>query len=118
MKKLVIVESPSKSRTIEKYLGEDYQVLSSKGHIRDLAKTGKGRLGVDIENEFKPKYVISKQKSKTVKELKAAAKKADEIFIATDLDREGEAIAWHLAEVLKVDLNKDNRIIFNETTLK
>ena len=118
MKKLVIVESPSKSRTIEKYLGEDYQVLSSKGHIRDLAKTGKGRLGVDIENEFKPKYVISKQKSKTVKELKAAAKKADEIFIATDLDREGEAIAWHLAEVLKVDLNKDNRIIFNEITKK
>ncbi len=116
MKKLVIVESPSKSRTIEKYLGADYQVLSSKGHIRDLAKTGKGRLGVDVEDGFKPKYVISKEKKKVVAELKKAAKNADEIYIATDLDREGEAIAWHLAEELNVDLTQNNRIVFNEIT--
>ncbi|HZJ85500.1 MAG TPA: type I DNA topoisomerase [Erysipelotrichaceae bacterium] len=116
MKKLVIVESPSKSRTIEKYLGDDYIVLSSKGHIRDLAKTGKGRLGVDVEDDFKPKYVISKEKKKVVTELKKARKKADEVFIATDLDREGEAIAWHLAEVLDVDLDQHNRIVFNEIT--
>ena len=116
MKKLVIVESPSKSRTIEKYLGDDYQVLSSVGHIRDLATTGKGGLGVDVEDEFKPKYIVSKGKKKTVTELKKAAKNADEIFLATDLDREGEAIAWHLAEELKVDLNENNRIVFNEIT--
>ncbi|NLC54675.1 MAG: type I DNA topoisomerase [Erysipelothrix sp.] len=116
MKKLVIVESPSKSRTIEKYLGDEYQVLSSKGHIRDLATTGKGGLGVDVDDDFKPNYIISKEKKKTVAELKKAAKDADEIFIATDLDREGEAIAWHLAEELKVDLNKNNRIVFNEIT--
>ena len=116
MKKLVIVESPSKSKTIEKYLGEDYKVLSSKGHIRDLAIKGKGGLGVDIENNFEPTYVISKDKKDVVKELKAAAKKADCVLLATDPDREGEAISWHLAQVLDLDLNDNNRIVFNEIT--
>ncbi len=116
MKKLVIVESPAKSKTIEKYLGDDYKVMSSLGHIRDLATTGKGRLGVDVEDDFKPKYIISKEKKKVVSELKKAAKKADEIYLATDLDREGEAISWHLAQELDVDLEKENRIVFNEIT--
>lgn len=116
MKKLVIVESPSKSKTIEKYLGSDYKVVSSKGHIRDLATSGKGRLGIDIENDFTPKYVISKEKKDTVKELTTAAKKCSEVYLASDPDREGEAIAWHLAEVLGVDITKNNRVIFNEIT--
>lgn len=116
MKKLVIVESPSKSKTIEKYLGDEYTVLSSVGHIRDLATSGKGGLGVDVEDDFKPKYIISKQKKKVVDELKKAAKKADKIYLATDLDREGEAISWHLAEVLGLDLEEENRIVFNEIT--
>lgn len=116
MKKLVIVESPSKSRTIEKYLGNDYKVVSSKGHIRDLATSGKGGLGIDIENHFTPTYVISKDKKETVKELKETAKKCSEIYLASDPDREGEAIAWHLAEVLEVDKDQKNRVIFNEIT--
>ncbi len=118
MSKLVIVESPSKAKTIEKYLGDDYTVLSSVGHIRDLATTGKGGLGVDVEDDFKPKYIISKEKKKVVTELKKAAKKADEVLLATDLDREGEAISWHLAEVLDLDLEQENRIVFNEITKK
>lgn len=118
MKKLVIVESPSKSKTIEKYLGDEYTVLSSVGHIRDLATSGKGGLGVDVEDEFKPKYIISKDKKKVVDELKKAAKKADQVLLATDLDREGEAISWHLAEVLGLDLEEENRIVFNEITKK
>ena len=116
MKKLVIVESPSKSKTIEKYLGEDYKVLSSKGHIRDLAIKGKGGLGVDIENNFEPTYVVSKDKKDVVKTLKAEAKKADQVLLATDPDREGEAISWHLAQELGLDLDEDNRIVFNEIT--
>ena len=116
MKKLVIVESPSKSKTIEKYLGSDYKVVSSKGHIRDLAVSGKGGLGIDIENDFKPNYVISADKKDTVKELKKYAGKCDEIYLASDPDREGEAIAWHLANVLGVDMDKQNRVIFNEIT--
>lgn len=116
MKKLVIVESPSKSKTIEKYLGSDYKVVSSKGHIRDLATTGKSGLGIDIENDFTPNYVINKDKKDTVKELKAAAKKCSEVYLASDPDREGEAIAWHLAEVLEVDKSQQNRVIFNEIT--
>lgn len=116
MKKLVIVESPSKSRTIEKYLGNDYKVVSSKGHIRNLATSGKGGLGIDIENHFTPTYVISKDKKETVKELKETAKKCSEIYLASDPDREGEAIAWHLAEVLEVDKDQKNRVIFNEIT--
>lgn len=116
MKKLVIVESPSKSKTIEKYLGKDYKVLSSKGHIRDLAIKGKGGLGVDIENNFEPSYVISKDKKDVVKQLKAEAKKADRIYLATDPDREGEAISWHLADELGLDINDEDRIVFNEIT--
>ncbi len=115
-KNLVIVESPSKSKTIEKYLGKDYLVTSSKGHIRDLATTGKGGLGVDIENEFKPNYVISKDKKDVVKELKQYVKKADFVYLATDPDREGEAISWHLADVLGIDMDLENRIVFNEIT--
>ena len=95
-KKLVIVESPSKSKTIEKYLGSDYKVLSSKGHIRDLATTGKFGLGVDVENEFTPSYIPMKGKSKVISSLKKLAKESDEIYLATDPDREGEAISWHL----------------------
>ena len=115
-KKLVIVESPSKSKTIEKYLGKDYVVTSSKGHIRDLATSGKGGLGVDIENQFEPKYVISKEKKSVVSELKKIVKDSDEVYLATDPDREGEAISWHLAEVLNIDQNLENRVVFNEVT--
>ena len=115
-KNLVIVESPSKSKTIEKYLGSDYEVTSSKGHIRDLATTGKGGLGVDIENGFKPNYVINKDKKAVVKELKQAVKEADFVYLATDPDREGEAISWHLAEVLGIDSHLQNRVVFNEVT--
>ena len=116
MKNLVIVESPSKSKTIEKYLGKDYKVLSSKGHICDLAIKGKGGLGVDIENDFAPLYEINKDKKATVKELKAAAKEADHVYLATDPDREGEAISWHLAKELGLDLDSEDRIVFNEIT--
>ena len=115
-KKLVIVESPSKSKTIEKYLGKDYHVTSSKGHIRDLSKSGKERLGVDVENDFTPKYVVSKDKKDVVKELKKAVKESEFVYLATDPDREGEAISWHLAEVLGLDEQEENRIVFNEVT--
>ena len=116
MKNLVIVESPSKSKTIEKYLGKDYKVVSSKGHIRDLATSGKEGLGVDIDNDFKPTYVVSKDKKDTVKELKNLVSKADKVYLATDPDREGEAISWHLAKELGLDLNDNNRVVFNEIT--
>ncbi|MBS5111116.1 MAG: type I DNA topoisomerase [Coprobacillus cateniformis] len=115
-KNLVIVESPSKSKTIEKYLGSDFEVTSSKGHIRDLATTGKGGLGVDVENSFKPNYVINKDKKDVVKELKKCVKDADYVYLATDPDREGEAISWHLAEVLGIDQTLSNRVVFNEVT--
>lgn len=115
-KKLVIVESPSKSKTIEKYLGSDYVVTSSKGHVRDLATSGKEGLGVDIENDFEPKYVINKDKKDVVKELKQLVKESDDVYLATDPDREGEAISWHLAQVLNVDMDKENRVVFNEVT--
>ena len=115
-KNLVIVESPSKSKTIEKYLGSDFEVTSSKGHIRDLATTGKGGLGVDVENSFKPNYVINKDKKDVVKELKKCVKDADYVYLATDPDREGEAISWHLAEVLGIDQTLSNRVDFNEVT--
>lgn len=116
MTKLVIVESPSKSKTIEKYLGKEYKVVSSKGHIRDLATTGKGGLGIDIENGFIPTYKISKDKKDVVKELKSLANKSDSIYLASDPDREGEAIAWHLADELDLKMTDDNRIVFNEIT--
>ena len=118
MKNLVIVESPSKSKTIEKYLGKDYKVVSSKGHICDLATKGKEGLGVDVENDFKPTYEISKTKKDVVKELKSDVKDADFVYLATDPDREGEAISWHLANTLGLDLNENNRIVFNEITKK
>ena len=115
MKNLVIVESPSKSKTIEKYLGSDYKVVSSKGHIRDLATTGKYGLGIDLENNFKPNYIPIKGKAKTIKELKGYAKDSDIVFLASDPDREGEAISWHLEDTLSL---KDNykRVVFNEIT--
>ena len=116
MKNLVIVESPSKSKTIEKYLGGDYHVVSSKGHIRDLATSGKGGLGIDVENNFEPTYKVSSDKRAVVKELKDLAKKSDHVYLASDPDREGEAIAWHLANVLELNMEEENRIIFNEIT--
>ena len=114
--KLVIVESPSKSKTIEKYLGKDYQVLSSKGHIRDLSTKGKYGLGVDLENDFKPNYITIKGKTKMVSDLKKEAKKADFVYLATDPDREGEAISWHLYDALGLKEDEYERIVFNEIT--
>jgi len=112
-KNLLIVESPSKAKTIEKYLGKDFKVKSSYGHIRDLSK---GKKGVDIENDFTPSYEIPVEKEKVVKELKDAAKVATEIWLATDEDREGEAISWHLCEVLGLDEKVTKRIVFREIT--
>ena len=114
--KLVIVESPHKSETIGHFLGSDYKVLASKGHIRDLASTGKMGLGVDINDEFKATYKISPDKVQTVKELKAAVSKADVVYLATDPDREGEAISWHLAQVLGLDVDSTPRLEFHEIT--
>src|SRR5690625_5024405 len=96
-KKLLIVESPAKAKTIGKYLGKDFKVLSSKGHIRDLNKEG---MGIDIDNNFKPHYSVSSDKRKVVSELKKEVKKSEEVWLATDEDREGEAISWHLCKVL------------------
>jgi len=115
-KKLVIVESPSKSKTIEKYLGKDYKVVSSLGHIRDLSTTGKYGFGIDIENEFKPNYEIIKGKKKLVTELKKEVKNSDFVYLATDPDREGEAISWHLFDALGLNQDKYKRIVFNEIT--
>lgn len=116
MENLVIVESPSKSHTIEKYLGSNYKVLSSMGHIRDLATTGKGGLGVDIENNFKPNYILIKGRKKLVDELKKETKNAKHVILATDPDREGEAISWHLKEVLGLKDSEYSRVVFNEIT--
>ena len=115
-KKLVIVESPSKSKTIEKYLGSDYKVMSSKGHIRDLSTTGKFGLGVDIDNGFVPNYIAVKGKSKLITELKKAVKESDFVYLATDPDREGEAISWHLKDALKIKDDKYKRVLFHEIT--
>ena len=115
-KKLVIVESPHKSKTIEKYLGKDYKVVSSLGHIRDLSTSGKFGFGVDIDNDFKPDYKIIKGKNKLVKELKKDVKDASFVYLATDPDREGEAISWHLYDTLGLDDNNYDRIVFNEIT--
>ena len=114
MKELVIVESPSKSKTIEKYLGKDYKVTSSKGHIRDLATTGKYGLGVDIEDNFKPNYKAIKGKGKLITDLKKEVKNYDDVILATDPDREGEAISWHLNDSL--GLKNYKRVVFNEIT--
>ena len=115
MKKIIIVESPSKSKTIESYMGEDFKVVASNGHIRDLATKGKGGLGIDIPAGFIPRYEILKEKVLKVAELKKICK-GNEIYLATDPDREGEAISWHLASVLELDLNTVKRIEFNEIT--
>lgn len=112
-KHLLIVESPAKAKTIEKYLGKDFTVKSSYGHIRDLDK---GDKGVDVENRFTPTYVISPEKQKVVKELQALVKKSEEVWLATDEDREGEAISWHLCEVLNLDAHTTKRIVFHEIT--
>ena len=113
---LVIVESPSKTKPIEKYLGSGYKVLSSKGHVRDLSTTGKFGFGVDVDNGFKPNYVMMKGKKSVVDELKREAKKVDHVYLATDPDREGEAISWHLKDVLKLNDNDYDRVVFNEIT--
>jgi DNA topoisomerase-1 len=124
-KKLVIVESPTKARTIGAYLGDDYEVIASVGHIRDLAEPSElpselkkgpfGKFAVDVENDFAPYYVVNDNKKKTVTELKRALKGADELWLATDEDREGEAIAWHLLEVLKPKVPV-RRMVFHEIT--
>lgn len=111
MSKLVIVESPSKAKSIQKYLGKDYNVVSSKGHIRDLPAA---KLSVDVKNDFAPKYAIIKGKEKLVKELKELAENAEAVILAADPDREGEAISWHLATLLDLDMNENNRVKFNE----
>ena len=111
--KLVIVESPSKAKTIKKYLGSNYDVIASQGHIIDLPKS---KLGVDIEDNFKPQYITMKGKAKLVKEIKDKAKNKKDIYLATDPDREGEAIAWHIKNVLGIEDNKKCRIEFNEIT--
>ncbi|MDP4119689.1 MAG: type I DNA topoisomerase [Bacillota bacterium] len=113
MSKLVIVESPAKAKTIKKYLGSDYEVIASMGHIRDLPS---GRLNVDIKNNFAPKYEVIKGKEKLVDEIVKLSKKSNDIYLATDPDREGEAISWHLAYLLGLDLNNKNRVEFNEIT--
>ncbi|MHC4265587.1 MAG: type I DNA topoisomerase [Planctomycetota bacterium] len=112
-KSLVIVESPAKAKTINKYLGPAYEVKASMGHVRDLPSKG---LNVDIENDFKPTYEVSPGKKRTVSSLKASAKNCDELYLATDLDREGEAIAWHLAKILGIPKEKTYRVIFNAIT--
>lgn len=110
---LVIVESPAKAKTIERYLGKKYKVKASMGHVRDLPKS---QMGVDIEHNYEPKYITIRGKGPVLKDLKTAAKKAKKIFLAADPDREGEAIAWHLAHSLDIDINSDCRVVFNEIT--
>ena len=109
---LVIVESPAKAKTIEKYLGRNYKVKASMGHLRDLPKSS---LGVDLDT-FEPKYISMRDKTQVIKDLKAEAKKADTVFLATDPDREGEAISWHLKELLSLPDDKAKRVTFNEIT--
>ncbi len=116
-KHLVIVESPAKARTIERYLGDDYRVLASYGHVRDLPENpGKGKFGVDVEHDFAPEYLISEDRRKQVDAIAREAKRADLVYLATDLDREGEAIAWHVAEAAHVPREKIRRVTFNEIT--
>ncbi|MBL4649212.1 MAG: type I DNA topoisomerase, partial [Aureispira sp.] len=115
-KHLLIVESPAKAKTIEKILGKDFTVKSSYGHIRDLIKDTKDKKAIEVDNSYKPNYAVSSGKQKVVKELKEWVKKVDEVWLATDEDREGEAISWHLAKVLKLDLDTTKRISFREIT--
>ena len=112
-KNLLIVESPAKAKTIEKILGKDFEVKSCYGHIRDLAK---GDMGIDVNNKYKPTYIVPDDKERVVRELKSLAKKSGEVWLATDEDREGEAISWHLCEVLGLDPKTTKRIVFHEIT--
>lgn len=112
-KYLVIVESPAKAKTIEKYLGKNYKVVASVGHVRDLPKS---KMGIDVENNYEPHYISIRGKGDVIKSLRSAAKKAEKVFLASDPDREGEAIAWHLSFLLGLDLNDKNRVVFNEIT--
>lgn len=113
MSKLIIVESPSKIKTVKKTLGSGYNVMASKGHVRDLPKS---KLGIDVEHDFKPQYINMSDKKDLIKELKEAAANSDVVLLATDPDREGEAISWHLAQILALDMNEANRVAFNEIT--
>src|SRR6201987_4222907 len=112
-KNLLIVESPAKAKTIEKFLGEDFEVKSCYGHIRDLEKND---MGIDIKNNFAPKYIVPEEKEKVVKDLKSSMKKSTEVWLASDEDREGESISWHLCEVLGLDPVTTKRIVFHEIT--
>ncbi|MES2882381.1 MAG: toprim domain-containing protein, partial [Bacteroidota bacterium] len=112
-KNLLIVESPAKAKTIEKILGSDFEVKSCYGHIRDLEKDD---MGIDVNNKFKPRYIVPDEKQRVVKELQQLAKKSGEVWLATDEDREGEAISWHLCEVLKLNPETTKRIVFHEIT--
>ena len=112
-KNLVIVESPAKVKTIKKFLGKNYEVLASNGHIRDLPKS---KLGIDIENDFEPKYITIRGKGDILAKLRKEVKKADKIYLATDPDREGEAISWHLSQALNLEGKNVSRISFNEIT--
>ncbi|HEY4532467.1 MAG TPA: DNA topoisomerase, partial [Kurthia sp.] len=110
---LVIVESPAKAKTIERYLGKKYKVKASIGHVRDLPRS---QTGIDTENNYEPRYITIRGKGPVLQELKTAAKKAKKIYLAADPDREGEAIAWHLATALNIDIESDCRVVFNEIT--
>ncbi len=116
-KHLVIVESPAKARTIERYLGDDYQVLASYGHVRDLPENpGKGKFGVDVDHDFTPQYVVPEDRRKQVSQIERASRTAADVWLATDLDREGEAIAWHVAEAAGIPAAKTRRVTFSEIT--
>ena len=110
-KYLVIVESPAKVKTIKKFLGENYTVTASNGHVRDLPKS---QLGIDVEHDYEPKYISIRGKGDVIKSLKKDAKKASKIYLAADPDREGEAIAWHVSHILGLDPKAKNRVVFNE----
>ncbi len=116
-KNLVIVESPAKARTIERYLGPDFKVLASYGHVRDLPENpGKGKFGVDVEHDFAPEYVVNEDRRKQLNAITKAAGSSDLVYLATDLDREGEAIAWHVAEAVEIPSGKRRRVTFSEIT--
>ena len=112
-KKLIIVESPTKAKTISKMLGSDYKVIASVGHLRDLPKS---KMGIDIDNNFEPQYINVRGKGDIIKELKKQAKKSDIVLLATDPDREGEAISWHIASILGLNIDEKIRVEFNEIT--
>ena len=112
-KNLVIVESPAKAKTIKKFLGSSYEVIASNGHIRDLPKS---QMGIDVDNDFEPKYITIRGKGELLSALRKEVKKADKVYLATDPDREGEAISWHLSKALKLEDKKYKRITFNEIT--